>query len=367
MNGKRINSLVLLLAVILSACGGQASTETVAPPPTDTPVIPAAGDAATEAPPASETPAAPSESPTPTSAPTRPPNAADCSNSASFVADLTIPDNTEVVGGTNFTKTWRIMNTGTCIWASDYTLSHYSEQRMNAPASVPLPVTYPGQTADISVDLTAPTAVGTHRANFVIQNPAGLIMKINDDSRLWLIINVKTSVTATVAPTSTTAAGGAPAATATTGSSSSGGGGFATVTCSYAIDQLKLIDVINAVNAYRAQSGLPAYNVNTQLVRAAQAHANDMACNQLFSHTGSNGSTIKSRVAASGYTAAFVSENVYGSFPPLSGEEVVNWWKNDQTDRNHNLNLVSDTYVDIGVGYAFFNNYGYYVIVFASP
>ena len=33
----------------------------------------------------------------------------------------------------------------------------------------------------------------------------------------------------------------------------------------------------------------------------------------------------------------------------------------------HNLNLVSDKYIDIGVGYSFFDNYGYYAIVFGTP
>jgi uncharacterized protein YkwD len=76
---------------------------------------------------------------------------------------------------------------------------------------------------------------------------------------------------------------------------------------------------------------------------------------------------VAQRVAATGYVAAYVGENVYGSNPPLTGQEVVNWWVNDQTDTNHRLNLASDTYIEIGIGYAFFNNYGYYVIVFASP
>jgi len=45
----------------------------------------------------------------------------------------------------------------------------------------------------------------------------------------------------------------------------------------------------------------------------------------------------------------------------------VDWWKNDKTDVNHNLNLLSTTYTEIGAGYSFFNNYGYYVLVFAKP
>lgn len=370
MNGRRTITIVLLLGVLLSACGGQAATETAAPLPTDTvPAVTSVVATDTVAP--AET-ATPEGTATPTVAPTRPPNDPNCTNNASFVADVTIPDNTELTGGEVFTKTWRIMNTGTCIWAGDYTLSHYSEQVMNAPASVPLPVTFPGQTADISVELTAPNTVGTHRANFVIKNPAGLIMRINDDSRLWLIIVVRNTAAATAAPTATTAgATGAPVSTATTAAtasgSASGGAGFATVTCSYAIDQIRLIDVINAVNAYRNSFGLPAYNVNTNLVRAAQAHANDMACNSLTGHTGSNNSTVQSRVAASGYVANLSTENVYFSNPPLTGQQVVDWWINDQGDQNHRLNLISDTYIEIGVGYAFFNNTGYYVIVFATP
>jgi uncharacterized protein YkwD len=231
---------------------------------------------------------------------------------------------------------------------------------MNAPASVPLALTYPGQSVDISVSLKAPNIVGAHKGYFVIKNPAGLIMKVNSDSRLWLIINVKSTVSAAA-----TAVSGATSVTAATLGSS--GNGFANVTCAYTTDQARVSAVVSAVNAYRSQSGLPAYNVNPQLTLAAQAHANDMACNNLFVHTGSNGSTVDSRVVVSGYTAAFVTENVYGSFPPLTGQGAVDWWKNDKTDLSHNRNLVSDTYIEVGVGYAFFNNYGYYVIVFATP
>jgi len=350
----------MLAITILSACGSQAPTETLVPAVTETLAIPVTGVTATEAQVTTDAPALPTLAPTFTSTPEppRPTNTADCTNSAAFVTDVTIPDNTEIVGGETFIKTWRILNTGTCIWASDYTLSHYPDARMNPSASVPLAITYPGQTLDISVPLTAPNTLGKHRGNFVIKNPAGLIMKIDSDSRLWLIIDVKTV-------TATTAAVGATNTPA--GTSAGSGSGFANVTCAYTVDQAKLVEARNAINEYRAQFGMAAYKVDAQLVLAAQAHANDMACNNLFVHTGSNGSTIASRVAASGYTAAFVSENVYGSNPPLSGPDVVNWWINDKTDLNHNLNLVSDTFTEIGVGYAFFNNYGYYVIVFASP
>jgi uncharacterized protein YkwD len=45
----------------------------------------------------------------------------------------------------------------------------------------------------------------------------------------------------------------------------------------------------------------------------------------------------------------------------------VSWWAADQIDPRHNENLISTEYVEIGVGYSFFNNYGYYVVDFAKP
>ncbi len=352
MNGKIIVTLILLVVMILSACNGQSPADTPAATLTE-PVAPSVLDST-----ATEAPATPTASADVTSTPNqpRPTNPPDCTNSASFVSDVTIPDNTEVVGGTTFTKTWRIMNTGTCVWGPDYTLTHYSNERMGAPDAVPLGITNQGQTLDVSVELTAPTGTGSHRGDFVIKNPAGLIMRINDDSRLWLIISVRTTATSTA----TVAVAGATTIPATSPAPAAG-------TCAFTTDNTRLTDVFNAVNAYRTRSGKPAYTLNSRLAQAAQAHAGDIACNQLFGHTGSDGSTVGSRVAATGYSASFVTENVYGSFPPLSAQEVVNWWINDKTDARHNLNLISDTYTEIGVGYAFFNNYGFYVIVFAKP
>jgi len=287
-------------------------------------------------------------------------------NKASFVSDVTIPDNSNLTAGEAFTKTWRVQNSGTCIWWSGYTLQHYSENAMSAPASVPIPVTNPGETADISVDLVAPTVPGSYRGNFVIKNPEDLIMQVDEDSRLWVIINVTNASTGTPATTTATGSGGSTTTNGTPASSSSGSG-YANVTCAFTTDAPRTDQVAAAINAYRAESGVPAYTVNSQLREAAQAHANDMACNQLFVHTGSDGSTPQTRVATSGYVASFVTENVYGSYPPLTPDGAVTWWKNDKTDPNHNLNLISTKYTEIGVGYAFFNNFGYYVVVFATP
>jgi uncharacterized protein YkwD len=377
---KKLFSVTALISLALSACSGGGATEapasTATEPPAATALIsiteaPATTEAATtppDVPAITDTPATP---PTPTvdaSIPTNPP---DCTNSALFVTDVTIPDNTNMVGGTTFTKTWRIGNNGTCVWGPTYSLSHYSDERLGAPDSVPLGLTYPGQTLDISVDLTAPNTTGTHRGNFVIKNPAGLIMKIADDSRLWVIVNVTSVSAATIAvsatpigATNTPAVSATPTPTGPTPSQSSSG---STTSCAFTTDRAKLTEVINAVNAHRAQKGLPAFTVNTQLAQAAQRHANDIACHKIYVHTGTDGSTAQSRVADTGYASRSVSENINGNYPPLDGQAAVNWWINDKGDARHGQNLVSTTFTQIGVGYAFFDNYGFYALVFAQP
>ncbi len=376
---RKLFIVTALMMLALSACNIGGAAETTTPAVTDT-QIPTAVIATTAAPAVTETPTSqPAVAPdtevsaTATIGAVGPTNPPDCTNSAAFVADITIPDNTAVGAGTIFTKTWRIANTGTCVWGPSYTLVHYSEERMGAPNSVALDITYPGQNLDISMNLTAPTSTGRHQANFVIKNPAGLIMKIGDDSRLWVVISVTpgeagaatAAVTATSAPATVTTGAVNAISTLPVATTSGSQSGFAA--CLFTIERTKLMEVINAVNAYRVEKGLPAYSVNPRLAQAAQIHASDMACNRLSAHTGSDGSTPQARVAATGYIASSVSENVYGSNPPFTGGGAVNWWITDPADPNNNQNLLSTTFTEIGVGYSSFDNYGYYVVVFARP
>jgi uncharacterized protein YkwD len=379
---KKLFIIISLMASILSACGGgQTPVATASPTLTET-LVPttSASATATATLAATETSVTSTTLPTNTSppatpVPTNPPN---CTNHATFVADVTIPDNSEVAAGALFTKTWRIGNLGTCTWGPDYTLTHYSDERMSALASVPLDITPPGEFLEISVDLRAPNSIGTHRGNFVIKNPAGLIMSVDDDSRLWVIIDVTetvaltatTTATATRTPTAipgTASGSGTPTNTGSSDTTSDLGAATAAAACSYTTDSKKLTETVAAVNAYRARNNLPAYALNTLLAKAAQRHANDMACNKLFTHKGSDDSTPQSRVAATGYVASSVSENIYGSYPPLTGQGVVNWWINDKSDLRHNQNLLSTTFTQVGVGYSFYENFGYYVLVVAKP
>src|SRR5690606_16148794 len=78
---------------------------------------------------------------------------------AQFIADVTIPDGTHFEPGATLKKTWRIKNIGSCTWNSnDVSLVFDSGERMGAPASLAIPTNVgPGQTVDLTVDLTAPS------------------------------------------------------------------------------------------------------------------------------------------------------------------------------------------------------------------
>jgi hypothetical protein len=93
---------------------------------------------------------------------------------ASYVADVTIPDGTVIQPGASFLKTWRIRNSGTTTWTTDYTLRFVSDDRMDGPASVNLPrKVAPGEIVEVSVTLTAPQDAGRHRSTWKVFNAEG--------------------------------------------------------------------------------------------------------------------------------------------------------------------------------------------------
>ena len=126
---------------------------------------------------------------------------------ASFVQDVTFPDNTEVAAGTTFVKTWRLKNNGSCTWTSGYAFVFDNGDAMGAPASSTLTTgtVPPGGTIDISVTLKAPSTAGTYRAEFKLRNAAGATFGIGDlaDKTFWVQIKVVVPNTPTVTPTST--------------------------------------------------------------------------------------------------------------------------------------------------------------------
>jgi hypothetical protein len=92
-------------------------------------------------------------------------------NAAGFVKDVTIADGTEVAAGAKFTKTWRLVNNGTCTWTSAYDLVFVDGTAMGAPATVALTGNVrPGEMADLSVDMVAPTTGGSYKGSWLLRD-----------------------------------------------------------------------------------------------------------------------------------------------------------------------------------------------------
>lgn len=163
----------------------QSADETPPPPPTATPPPP------TDTPAPTATPAGPSPTPEPTG----------CTDKASFITDVTVPDDSFMEPEEDFTKTWRLRNSGTCTWTGNYDLVFVSGQAMGSPAAVPLAGNVPPNgTVDISVDLTAPSTEGTHKGNFMLRNAEGLNFGIGSNADVAFWVQIKVGPTPTPEP-----------------------------------------------------------------------------------------------------------------------------------------------------------------------
>ncbi len=89
-----------------------------------------------------------------------------------LIRDLTMPDNSQVLAGEHFVKTWLIQNIGEEVWKNRYyrciddQLEISSRTALRPPstrqglkpdqATIPIPETPPNQTVEISIGFTAP-------------------------------------------------------------------------------------------------------------------------------------------------------------------------------------------------------------------
>jgi hypothetical protein len=96
-----------------------------------------------------------------------------CDSDSEFVEDLTVPDNTEIAAGTQFEKTWRGRNNGTCPWSEGYGLAFVEGEQMAGPDRTSIPQTAPEGEADISVTLVAPDKPGSYRGDWRLSGPDG--------------------------------------------------------------------------------------------------------------------------------------------------------------------------------------------------
>ena len=380
MGSKRLLPAWMFLLLFAAACS-QPVAHAEAPADLKTPVVstaipPTAPDTPATQPQPSSTPQSqaaatsqPQAAATPQQQATLPAQApSNCTDSASFVADVTIPDNSNVNAGAAFVKTWRIRNTGTCSWNDVYSMVFVNGDQMNSIASIPFKATAPGDTLDLSVDLVAPSADGAYTGNYELHNAAGQLFQIDGTRLIWVKIRVASSVAQNPAPGGTSASqkpGAAASGNTSKGTPSNGTAG----SCSYYEDSGVENDLVSQVNAARAAYGLPPLNRNGSLSAAALSHSIDMACHSSIRHDGSDGSTINGRMAAYGYKYSYWNEAIYAQPPEYGGnaQAAVDWWLNDPP---HRVIILSPDAKDIGAGYAYVAGSklgGYFTIDVGSP
>ncbi len=101
-----------------------------------------------------------------------------------------------------------------------------------------------------------------------------------------------------------------------------------------------------AVNALRAQSGLPPLRVQFQLSLAAQRHAEDMAARRTLSHTDPTGGRPSDRMAAFGYDTCGGGENVaFGALQTV--DDVARGWYDSP---GHRAILLDPRAREMGIG-----------------
>jgi hypothetical protein len=110
------------------------------------------------------------------------PTRSGCADAAAFVSDVTIPDYTVLAPNTAFTKTWRLKNTGSCTWDSDYLVSYISGTTMSQQPGywiVPQGQTVPpGGTVDVSVGMTSPVQNGDYGSYWGLKRQSGPLVPI---------------------------------------------------------------------------------------------------------------------------------------------------------------------------------------------
>ncbi|MBE0672106.1 MAG: hypothetical protein IH588_16120 [Anaerolineales bacterium] len=176
-------SITTITSLLIASCGANTSTgdataviqtsvaQTVAAqntlqvPDTETP---SAAAIPTKTPFQQLTPLAPLASPSPTF----PVNSSYSQCASASLKSENIVDGTVFKPGEQFTKTWEITNTSTCVWDTNYKIIFWDGDLLGGGYVYNLPqVVGPGQTLPISLVLIAPATDGTYRSEWKLQTP----------------------------------------------------------------------------------------------------------------------------------------------------------------------------------------------------
>jgi uncharacterized protein YkwD len=172
-----------------------------------------------------------------------------------------------------------------------------------------------------------------------------------------------------------------PTSPATPGSSGStppsggGSGGTTSGALNLCGNATTIAETVAKINAKRAQAqdcrtrgsfaATTPLTWNARLAQAADVHSADMATQNYFSHTAPSGSTVSTRVTATGYNWSRVGENIAAGYSTV--DIVIDGWMGSD---GHCANIMSPNYTEYGFSCAFnsASTYRtYWTQVFATP
>ena len=115
---------------------------------------------------------------------------------------------------------------------------------------------------------------------------------------------------------------------------------------------------LGLINSYRAQNGLGALTISTNLNRGAAWMAEDLATKAYFSHTDSLGRSAYARAIDCGYPSG-AGENLAAGTGWTSAQSAFTAWQNSP---GHNANMLGQYYQQIGIArfYLAGSPYGWY-------
>ncbi|MFW6070495.1 MAG: SdrD B-like domain-containing protein [bacterium] len=114
----------------------------------------------------------------------------DCTDAATFQADVTVQDDEVLPATFVFTKTWQLQNSGTCTWDENYELVHAYGDTLSAPEVIPLQATVaPTETVELSAPMIAPQLNGTYRSEWLLRNELGETFGIPGPFWTQIVVN----------------------------------------------------------------------------------------------------------------------------------------------------------------------------------
>jgi hypothetical protein len=105
---------------------------------------------------------------------------------------VTVHDGSLFPPGSQFSKDWRIKNSGSCDWTANYELVFYSGDKMEGASVTKLNQRVePGEIIDVSVDLTAPANTGEYLGYWMLRTTSGSLFGLGSNAQTPFWVDIK--------------------------------------------------------------------------------------------------------------------------------------------------------------------------------